>query len=79
MALSMTPLKSALSLLLLLAASALAQGIDVAVVVHPDVPVDNLSFADMRRIMPGDRQFWDSSLRVTLLIRGPSPVSATSC
>ena len=42
---------------------------DIAVVVRPDVPVDNLSFADLRRLALGDRQFWSSNLRVTLLIR----------
>ena len=57
---------------LLAAAGALyGQAVDVAVVVHPDVPVDDLSFADMRRILLGDRQFWASNLRVTLLIRAP--------
>jgi len=44
---------------------------DIAVVVHPDVPVDNLSFADLRRILLGDREFWSSGVRVTLLIRAP--------
>jgi ABC-type phosphate transport system substrate-binding protein len=44
---------------------------DIAVVVHPDVPVDNLSFAELRKIVLGDRQFWSSNLRVTLLIRAP--------
>ncbi len=46
-------------------------GGDVALVVRPDVPVDNLSFAEVRRLMLGDRQFWTSNLRVTLLIRAP--------
>jgi hypothetical protein len=44
---------------------------DVAIVVRPDVPVDNLSFADLRRLMRGERQFWTSNLRVTLLVRAP--------
>ena len=43
----------------------------VAVVAHPGVPVDNLSLAELRRVLLGDRQFWTSSLRVTLLIRAP--------
>ena len=34
-------------------------------------PVDNLTFAELRRIMIGDRQFWTSNLRVTLLVRSP--------
>ncbi len=44
---------------------------DIAIVVHPDVPVDNLNLADLRKFLLGDRQFWSSNLRVTLLIRAP--------
>jgi ABC-type phosphate transport system substrate-binding protein len=44
---------------------------DIAVVVHPDVAVDNLSVAELRRILLGDREFWTSGVRVTLLIRAP--------
>jgi ABC-type phosphate transport system substrate-binding protein len=44
---------------------------DVAIVVRPDVPVENLSFAELRRLLLGDRQFWSSNLRVTLLVRAP--------
>ena len=46
-------------------------GLDVAVVVRRDVPVDNLSFGEVRKLLLGDRQFWTSSLRVTLLISAP--------
>jgi hypothetical protein len=44
---------------------------DIAVVVHPDVAVDNLSLTDLRHILLGDREFWPSGVRVTLLIRAP--------
>ena len=44
---------------------------DIAIVVRPDVPVDNLTFAELRRLMLGDRQFWASNLQVTLLVRAP--------
>ena len=54
-----------------IAASGSAQAVDLAIVVRPDVPVDNLSFAELRRLFLGDRQFWTSSLRVTLLVRAP--------
>jgi hypothetical protein len=46
-------------------------GAGVAVVVHPDVAVDNLSVSELRRLVLGDRGFWPGSLRVTLLIRAP--------
>ena len=52
-------------------AFAAGPGLDVAVVVRPDVPVDNLSFGEVRKLLLGDRQFWTSSLRVTLLISAP--------
>src|SRR5215510_788715 len=45
---------------------------DIAVVVHRDVPIDNLTFSELRKIVLGDRQFWSSNLRVTLLIRAPA-------
>jgi len=44
---------------------------DIAIVIRPDVPVDNLPFAELRKLMLGDRQFWSSNLRVTLLVRAP--------
>jgi len=44
---------------------------DVAIIVRPDVPVDNVTFAEVRKLLLGDRQFWSSSLRVTLLVRAP--------
>jgi ABC-type phosphate transport system substrate-binding protein len=44
---------------------------DIAVVVSHDVPVDDLTFPELRKIALGDRQFWSSNLRVTLLIRAP--------
>ncbi len=45
---------------------------DVAIVVRPDVPIDDLSFADVRKLFLGERQFWPKNLRVTLLIRAPT-------
>jgi hypothetical protein len=44
---------------------------DIAIVVRPDVPIENLTFADLRRVLLGDRQFWSSNLKVTLLVRAP--------
>ena len=43
----------------------------VAVVVHPDVPVTNLSLQEVRSVFLGDRQYWNSKLPVVLLIRAP--------
>src|SRR5215475_3712760 len=44
---------------------------DIAIVVRQDVPIDNITFGDLRKLLLGDRQFWSSSLRVTLLVRAP--------
>jgi ABC-type phosphate transport system substrate-binding protein len=51
--------------------SAQAHDVDVAVVVHPDTPVSNLSLADVRKIFLGDRQYWTANTPVVLLIRAP--------
>lgn len=44
---------------------------DIAIVVRRDLPVDNVSFSELRKLLLGDRQFWASNYRVTLLIRAP--------
>ena len=43
----------------------------VAIVVSPDVPVDDLSFSEVRKLFLGERQFWNPKLRVVLLMRAP--------
>ncbi len=48
-----------------------AVALDIAVVVHPGVKVDNVSFIELRKILRGDRQFWPSGEPVTLLVRAP--------
>ena len=59
---------------LLLMASAGGQraaAADFAVIASRDVQVSNLSLADLRKLFLGDRQFWNSNLRVSLLVRAP--------
>src|SRR5438270_1437154 len=51
--------------------SAQSHSIDVAVVVHPDTPVSDLSLSDVRKVFLGDRQYWTSNIPVVLLIRAP--------
>jgi len=43
----------------------------VAIVVHPETDVDDLTFAQLRAIFRGERQFWEDGRRVTLLMRAP--------
>jgi len=45
--------------------------VDVAVVVNPDTPVNNLSLAEVRKIFLGDRQYWTANIPVVLLMRAP--------
>jgi hypothetical protein len=45
-----------------------AAGVPVAVIVHPQVPVDDLSLVELRRIFLGERQSWSPELAVTLLM-----------
>ncbi len=44
---------------------------DIAVVVHPEVPFDNLTRADLRRILLGEQDSWPSGVPVKLLLRAP--------
>jgi ABC-type phosphate transport system substrate-binding protein len=46
-------------------------GADIAVVVHPDTPVSDLTLADVRKVLLGQRQYWNAKLPVVLLIRAP--------
>ncbi len=43
----------------------------VAVVVNPSVSVNDLSFAELRRIMLADRQFWSTGQPITVIVRAP--------
>ena len=48
-----------------------AENPDIAIIVNKGVPVENLTFAEVRKVFRGERQFWNSDLRVTLLVRAP--------
>ncbi|HEX8695117.1 MAG TPA: hypothetical protein VF746_22080 [Longimicrobium sp.] len=82
MARSSRALRGALAALLLAAAApAPAPGqtaarragpaVAVAIVVHPQTRVENLTLAQLRRIFLGEQQFWPDRQRVTLLMRAP--------
>jgi ABC-type phosphate transport system substrate-binding protein len=45
--------------------------VDVALVVHPDTPVSNLTLAEVRKVFLGERQYWSANVPVVLLIRAP--------
>jgi len=62
---------SCLCLALLQPLAAQRHDVDVAVVVHPDTPISNLSLSDVRKVFLGDRQYWSTNIPVVLLIRAP--------
>ena len=47
------------------------KGGDIAVVVNSETPVSDLSLSEVRKVLLGERQYWNSKLPVTLLIRAP--------
>lgn len=60
---------------LAVASSALAQEVvtssPIAIVVHQDAPVDDLTLSQLRSIFLADQQFWADRTRITLLVRAP--------
>src|SRR5437867_1742748 len=44
---------------------------DLAIVVHPNTPVSDLPFAELRQVFLGERQYWTPSIPVVLLMRAP--------
>ena len=62
---------SCLCLALLQPLAAQRHDVDVAVVVHPDTPISNLSLSEVRKVFLGDRQYWSTNMPVVLLIRAP--------
>ena len=48
-----------------------SRGSDIAIVVHADTPVTNLSLAEVRKIFRGERQYWATGLPVVLMVRAP--------
>jgi len=63
------------ALLLLLAQSVAAEGTvdqsSIAIVVHKDTDVDDLSLAELRSIFLAEQQFWADRTRIILLVRAP--------
>ena len=51
-----------------------ADGIAVAIVVHPETAVSNLSMAQLRKIFLAEQQFWDDNTRITLLVKAPGAI-----
>jgi hypothetical protein len=45
--------------------------IQIAIVTHPQTPVNELTFAEVRRVFRGERQYWKADVPIVLLIRAP--------
>lgn len=66
-------LVAALLALPIVATRAQAQGArPLAIVVNKGVPVNGLSFSELRRVFLGEQQFWPDRSKVTLLVRAPT-------
>jgi len=48
-----------------------AVGQPIAIVVHKDSNIDNLSLAELRNIFLANQQFWSNRKRIVLLVRAP--------
>ena len=64
-------LGAGLALLLLAAPARPTRAAAMAVIVNQDTPVENLSFAEMRRVFLGERQYWNADMPVVLIVRAP--------
>jgi len=45
---------------------------DLAIVVHPETPVSKLTFAELRQVFLGERQYWTKDVPIVLLVRAPT-------
>jgi len=51
---------------------------DLAIVVHPEAPVAQLSFTELRQLLKGERQYWKPDLPVVLFVRAPTSQERTA-
>jgi len=60
------------ALLATLGLASAAAAADLAIVVNPATPVTQLTFAELRQVFMGDRQYWTRDMPVVLLVRAPT-------
>lgn len=51
---------------------------DLAIVAHPDAPVSQLTLAELRQVLKGDRQYWKPDLPVVLFVRAATSQERTA-
>ncbi len=44
----------------------------VAIVVHPETNINELSMAELRRVLFAEQQFWSDKSRITLMVSAPA-------
>jgi hypothetical protein len=49
----------------------------VAIVVHPDTELENLTMAELRAIFLAEQQYWPDKSRIVLLVRAPDAYERT--
>jgi len=49
----------------------------VAIVVHPDTEIDNLTIGELRAIFLAEQQYWPDKSRIVLLVRAPDAYERT--
>ena len=47
------------------------QDFPVAIVVHPEARINDVTFDELRRVFTAQQQFWGDKSRITLLVRAP--------
>jgi len=62
------------SLVVTLGGPVFAEGIAVAIAVHPDTQISELSMTQLRKIFLADQQFWPDKTRITLLMKAPGAI-----
>jgi|SRR5215204_5303516 len=49
-----------------------ARNNDLAIVVHPSTPISKVTFAELRQVFLGEKQYWTKDVPIVLLIRAPT-------
>jgi hypothetical protein len=50
---------------------------NISILVNPSNPVNELSLSDLRRMLSGDRRFWQGNVQVKLVLPSREPGSET--
>lgn len=65
-----------LMLLSIILTSTIVRADSLAIVVHPDTKVSELSMNQLTKIFLADQQFWPDRTRITILVRAPVAVES---